>query len=146
MATDVIMPKVDMDQESGTIVRWLKNDGDEVKQGETILEIETDKVAIDVEAPAAGILANIQYDEGATVPIATVIATILAPGETLPPATQPPQAEETASTSGNVSDTPRTTGSGNGVPITPVARNFAQASGVDLSTVTGTGPRGKVTR
>ena len=56
MATDVIMPKVDMDQETGTVAQWLKKDGDEVKQGETILEIETDKVAIEVEAPARGIL------------------------------------------------------------------------------------------
>ena len=96
MATDVIMPKVDMDQETGTVGQWLKEDGDQVKQGEIILEIETDKVAIEVEAPASGTLTNILVGEGETVPIATVIATILAPGEALPAAAKPPQKEETA--------------------------------------------------
>ena len=68
MATDVIMPKVDMDQETGTVGQWLKEDGDEVKQGEIILEIETDKVAIEVESPATGILNGILVEEGETVP------------------------------------------------------------------------------
>jgi len=74
MATNVIMPKVDMDQETGTVAQWLKKDGDEVKQGEIILEIETDKVAIEVESPATGILSGILVVEGETVPIATTIA------------------------------------------------------------------------
>jgi len=144
MATDVIMPKVDMDQETGTVGQWLKKDGDEVKQGETILEIETDKVAIEVEAPASGILTNILVGEGETVPIATVIATILAPGEELPAAGAPAPLEKEATVTSP--ETPKGPDSGNGVPITPVARNYARASGVDISTVPGTGPRGKVTR
>ena len=146
MATDVIMPKVDMDQETGTVGQWLKEDGDEVKLGEIILEIETDKVAIEVEAPASGILTNILVGEGETVPIATVIATILAPGEELSSASRPPQAEEPAPKPVAPPADQKAPESGNGVPITPVARNFAKASGVDLSTVTGTGPRGRVTR
>jgi pyruvate dehydrogenase E2 component (dihydrolipoamide acetyltransferase) len=139
------MPKVDMDQETGTVGQWLKADGDEVKQGEIILEIETDKVAIEVEAPASGILTNILIGEGETVPIATVIATILAPGEKLSPAAKPPLEVE-APEPVSLQEVPKAPESGNGVPITPVARNFAKASGVDLGTVTGTGPRGKVTR
>jgi pyruvate dehydrogenase E2 component (dihydrolipoamide acetyltransferase) len=146
MATDVIMPKVDMDQETGTVGQWLKDDGDEVKQGEIILEIETDKVAIEVEAPASGILTNILVAEGETVPIATVIATILAPGEKLPAASQPAPFEKEGPKLVTLPETPKTPESGNGVPVTPVARNFARASGVDISTVQGTGPRGKVTR
>ncbi|MGD8807153.1 MAG: dihydrolipoamide acetyltransferase family protein [Chloroflexota bacterium] len=147
MATDVIMPKVDMDQETGTVARWLKNEGDEVRQGEVILEIETDKVAIDVEAPASGILTNILVGEGETVPIAAVIATILdpgegPPGEGPPPGERPPAAGEAAP---ELATSPAAA-SGNGVPVTPVARNVARASGVDLTTVTGSGPRGKVTR
>lgn len=142
MATDVIMPKVDMDQETGTVAQWLKKEGDEVKQGETILEIETDKVAIEVEAPASGILTNILVDVGETVPIATTIAYILEPGETLPESTQPnePAEEKTPTARGPVQQTDWE------VPVTPVARNMAAASGVDLTAVTGTGPRGRVTK
>ena len=98
MATVVIMPKVDMDQETGTVARWLKGEGDEVKQGEFILEIETDKVAIEVEAPATGILSGILVEEGETVPIATTIAFILEPGEALPEAAKPAQPEEKQAT------------------------------------------------
>jgi pyruvate dehydrogenase E2 component (dihydrolipoamide acetyltransferase) len=142
MATDVIMPKVDMDQETGTVGQWVKQEGDTVKQGETILEIETDKVAIEVESPASGILSGILVGEGETVPIATTIAYILEPGEPLPDTAKPaPAAEEPpASSSGMVARTDWE------VPVTPVARNLAEASGVDPSAVSGTGPGGKVTK
>ncbi|UCG24967.1 MAG: 2-oxo acid dehydrogenase subunit E2 [Chloroflexota bacterium] len=146
MATDVIMPKVDMDQETGTVGEWLKKEGDEVKQGEPILEIETDKVAIEVEAPASGTLVNILVGEGETVPIATVIATILAPGEQAPAVDGPPAPAEPEPKSTKLAKTPEVSQHGNGVPVTPVARNLAAASGVDVSSVTGTGPRGKVTK
>ncbi|NCF67761.1 MAG: 2-oxo acid dehydrogenase subunit E2 [Chloroflexi bacterium] len=142
MATDVIMPKVDMDQETGTVGQWLKKEGDEVKQGETILEIETDKVAIDVEAPASGILSGILVGEGETVPIATIIAYILEPGEALPVGTKPaePAQDEPPKIDGPVQQTDWE------VPVTPVARNLAAASGIDPSAVTGSGPRGRVTK
>ena len=139
MATDVIMPKVDMDQETGTVTQWLKVEGDEVKQGELILEIETDKVAIEVEAPATGILSGILVDEGETVPIATTIAYILEPGEALPEAAKPAQPEENHAT-------PNIQQSDWEVPVTPVARKMAVAEGVDLLTVQGTGPQGRVTK
>lgn len=142
MATDVIMPKVDMDQETGTVAQWLKKDGDEVKLGETILEIETDKVAIDVEAPASGILSGILVNEGETVPIATIIAYILEPGETLPEGLKPaePAQDEEPKLAGPVQQTDWE------APVTPVARNMAAASGIDLSIVPGSGPRGRVTK
>jgi len=142
MATDVIMPKVDMDQETGTVGEWLKKEGDTVKQGEDILVIETDKVAIEVEAPASGILSGILVQEGETVPIATTIAYILEPGEALPDAAKPaPAAQEPAPTSdGMVARTDWE------VPVTPVARNMAAASGVDLTAVPGSGPGGRVTK
>ncbi len=146
MATDVIMPKVDMDQETGTVAKWVKVDGDEVKQGETILEIETDKVAIEVEAPASGILRGILVHEGETVPIATTIAYILQPGEALPddvgagPRARPAADEPAAAPKAPVQQTDWE------VPVTPVARKMAQASGVDLASVAGSGPGGKVTK
>ncbi len=139
MATDVIMPKVDMDQETGTVAQWLKKEGDEVKQGEIILEIETDKVAIEIEAPATGILSGILVVEGETVPIATTIAYILAPGEALPEVAKPAQPEEK-------SLEPKFHQTDWEVPVTPVARNMATAKGVDLSAVQGTGHQGRVTK
>lgn len=84
MAIEMIMPKVDMDQETGTVVEWIKTEGQQVKEGETILVIETDKIAIDVESPGTGILGGISAHPGDVIPIGTVIAYILAEGEGLP--------------------------------------------------------------
>ena len=73
-----------MDQEKATIISWEKKEGDAVKQDETLLIVETEKVAIDVTSPASGILAAIKFQPGDVVPVATVIAHILKPGEILP--------------------------------------------------------------
>lgn len=81
MATPVIMPKFGMAQEDGTIIRWLKHEGEMVTKGEAILEVQTDKVDMEVEAPAAGILRDVRYGVDATMPVTTVIALIAAPGE-----------------------------------------------------------------
>src|SRR5512140_2142885 len=83
MPIPFIMPKFDMDQEDATISSWEKCEGDFVKQDETVLVVETAKVAIDVPAPATGVLAGIRYKQGETVPVTTVIAYILKEGETL---------------------------------------------------------------
>lgn len=138
MATEVIMPKVDMDQETGTVVDWIKKDGDNVNQGEAILVIETAKVAIEVEAPATGILQGISAEVGEELPIATVIAYILEPGEELPerPSQKPPpitRSEEMPPKS-------------EPAPATPLAKNIAEAQGLDLSRIPGTGPGGRVTK
>jgi pyruvate dehydrogenase E2 component (dihydrolipoamide acetyltransferase) len=140
MATEVIMPKVDMDQETGTVGQWVKQEGEEVKQGETILEIETDKVAIEVESPASGILSGILIGEGETVPIATTIAYILEPGEALP------EAAKRAEPAQDKPPVPEVQQTDWEVPVTPVARKMAAAEGVDLSAVSGTGPQGRVTK
>jgi len=84
MANEMIMPKVDTDQETGTVLEWLKTEGQQVNEGETILVIETDKIAIDVESPGTGVLAGISAHPGDIVPVGTVIAYILAEGEELP--------------------------------------------------------------
>ena len=78
-----IMPKFDMDQEKATIVSWSKAEGEHVQAEETVLVVETEKVAIDVPCPATGILAGIRYQAGDTVPVTTIIAYILKEGETL---------------------------------------------------------------
>lgn len=79
MAHEVIMPKFGFTQETAEIVRWLKHEGDVVEQGEPIAEVTTDKVNMEVEAPASGILAGIRYREGEVVPVTQVIAYILQP-------------------------------------------------------------------
>ena len=83
MPIPFIMPKFDMDQENATIVEWLKNEGEEIELDEPVLTVETDKVAIEVPAPATGTLANILVEKGETVPVTTVIAYVLEEGETL---------------------------------------------------------------
>ncbi|MDA1215401.1 MAG: 2-oxo acid dehydrogenase subunit E2, partial [Chloroflexi bacterium] len=69
MATEVVMPQMGYDMTEGTVVRWVKHEGDDVKRGETIAEIETDKATIEMEASASGVLRRILVEEGKTVPV-----------------------------------------------------------------------------
>ncbi|MBI9050295.1 MAG: 2-oxo acid dehydrogenase subunit E2 [Anaerolineaceae bacterium] len=139
MATELIMPKVDMDQETGTISEWKKHNGDHVKEGETILVIETAKVAIDVEAPATGILDGVSAQPGEVFPIGVVIGYILEPGEALPEKNAP-EAQAATQAASNMANLPVS------VEVTPVARKMAEALGIDLSQVSGSGALGKITR
>jgi len=84
LATDVIMPALGMAQETGKVLRWLKAEGDEVAKGEPLMEVETDKVTVEIEAPTDGLLAGLRAAEGAEVPVGQAVAVILAPGEALP--------------------------------------------------------------
>jgi pyruvate/2-oxoglutarate dehydrogenase complex dihydrolipoamide acyltransferase (E2) component len=81
MATNVIMPALELAQETGKVLRWIKAPGDTVKQGEPIVEIETDKVTVELEAPASGILRAVTAQEGDVVPVGHTIALIAAIGE-----------------------------------------------------------------
>jgi len=139
MAIEMIMPKVDMDQETGTVVEWLKGNGQQVEEGETILVMETDKIAIDVEAPGTGILDGISANPGDVVPIGTVIAYILAEGEDLPK--KPIESKEP------VLEIPESSVPAEiEISATPVARNMAAVHGVNLAVVDSTGTGGKVTK
>src|SRR5579863_1586799 len=84
MATQVILPALGMSQETGTIVQWLKAEGERVTKGEPIAEIETDKARVELEAPASGLLSNVTAQAGAEIPVGQVIATILASDEVRP--------------------------------------------------------------
>lgn len=81
MAVEVILPKVDMDMETGQISRWYAKDGDAVTKGQLLFEIETDKAAMEVDAPASGILGDVSAAEGAVVPVGQAVAWIYAEGE-----------------------------------------------------------------
>src|SRR5438094_7944954 len=81
MPTNVIMPALEMAQETGKVLRWIKSPGDRVAKGESIVEIETDKVTVEIEAPASGVLRDVSANEGDVVPVGQTIALILAPSE-----------------------------------------------------------------
>ncbi|HBX68439.1 MAG TPA: hypothetical protein DEH25_03385 [Chloroflexi bacterium] len=139
MAIEVIMPKVDMDQETGTVVEWCKNPGEQVKTGEIILVIETDKVAVDVESPGTGILEGVSAKPGEVIPIGTVIAYLLAEGEALPQGAAPtPKVESSLPTPPQEIST--------GQVVTPVAKNMAAAHGIDLNAIAPSGKGQKITK
>src|SRR5437667_7881394 len=84
MATSVVMPALEMAQETGKIISWLKKEGDAISKGQPLLEVETDKAVVEIEATADGILAGIKSQEGDVVPVGVTIAWIVAPGEQPP--------------------------------------------------------------
>jgi len=129
MAIPIIMPKFEMAQESGTIARWLKQVGDPVSKGEAILEVETDKITMEVESPADGVLAQVLAEPGARVPIGQPIAYLAAAGETIAPTPSPANVPAERA-----------------VKATPIAQKLAAEHGVDLSQVPGTGRDGQITR
>lgn len=148
MPTAVIMPKFEMAQESGTVGRWMVQEGDSVAKGDVILEVETDKVTMDVESPADGQLAGIAAAPGQVIPIGQTIAYILKAGESLPPRPDSPAAagKTAAGNSGAAGGAASGTGTISSIAATPVAARVAAAHGVDLAGVTGTGPQGRVMR
>lgn len=151
MATEVIMPKVDMVMETGTLVEWLIDEGGHVNKGDALFVITTDKAAIEVESPADGILAGITAKADDVIPVTEVIAYILAPGEALPAKTEPKpaavvSAQSTAKTETVVETAVVASASSkeSKVRATPVARHMAEELGVDLTQISGRGPRGRI--
>ena len=133
MAKEVILPKFGFTLEESQIVEWLVREGDTVAEGDPLVEVTTDKVNMEVEAPTGGIVAGIRAQAGEMVPVTAVIAYILQPGELLPtPNLQSPISQSPISPSSP--------------SATPVAARMAAANQVDLAQVAGTGSGGKVTR
>jgi pyruvate dehydrogenase E2 component (dihydrolipoamide acetyltransferase) len=150
MAVSVVMPALEMAQETGKIISWLKREGDSITKGEPLLEIETDKIVVEIEAPADGVLAGVKSREGAEVPVGQTIAWIVAVGEATPsdsnvaaPAARTMTAP--AAASAPVSAPVPEKAPAGGARISPKARRIAQERGVDLSKVVGTGPDGTIT-
>src|SRR5713101_243614 len=84
MAISVVMPALEMAQETGKLISWLKKEGESVAKGEPLLEIETDKAVMEIESPGDGVLAGVKIEAGAEVPVGQTIAWIVRPGE-IPP-------------------------------------------------------------
>jgi pyruvate dehydrogenase E2 component (dihydrolipoamide acetyltransferase) len=147
VAIPILLPKFDMTMEEGTIVRWLRREGETVREGDPLVEVMTDKVNMEVEAPASGVLAGLRAQAGERVPVTGVIAYILQPGETVPDheggAASPAHAEG----AGASPPPPRTAGASRGpsAGATPLARRIAREAGLDLAAVPGTGPGGRIT-
>lgn len=149
MATKVTMPQMGFDMTEGKVARWLKKIGDPVKQGDAVVEIETDKVNIESEAQGDGVLREILVTEGSTVPVKTMIAIIGAPDEDLTaikaeaglvaaPATETKSAAQPI-----VSAAAPAAGDGR-IKASPLAKRIAQEKGLNLATLNGTGPGGRI--
>jgi pyruvate dehydrogenase E2 component (dihydrolipoamide acetyltransferase) len=167
MAETITMPKLGFDMQEGTLVRWVRNEGESINKGDVLAEIETDKATVEVESSASGVVRKLLVDQGAVVPIGAAIAIVGGKDEqitdqvaiagktdtrTAPPAqagtpvqgpkmmrqqTEPPATM--ASTAGAMSQ-------GGPVKASPLAKKIARDAGLDLTRVQGTGPTGRVTR
>jgi len=162
MATNVYMEALSPTMEEGRVVKWHKRDGDPVKTGETLAEVETDKAVMDLVARADGVLRQVAAAEGQTVAVGSVVAVIVAPGENVG-ATAAAAAPATSSGSGKreggnvataaapapVAVAPLPTvapADATRVKASPLARRIAKEAGVDLKLVTGSGPGGRVVK
>jgi pyruvate dehydrogenase E2 component (dihydrolipoamide acetyltransferase) len=151
VATEVILPRLGQGMESGTIVRWLKSEGEPVEKGEPLFELDTDKVTQEVEAEADGVLLKIAVPEG-EVPVGQTVAFIGAEGEDVPevaapaPVEQPKEAEPVAQAQAPEPEAPPVeVASGNGrIKASPLARRIARERGIELSAIRGTGPDGRI--
>ena len=151
MAVEIVMPAVEMAQDSGILVRWLKAEGEFVKQGEPVMEIETDKTVFEFEAPGSGTLANVSAKEGDEIPVGQVVAVLLAEGESAPEgaaaqSVASPEAVNPASTDGAAQAQPQAVQPSVGkLPLaSPKARRLAAEAGISLASVRGSGPDGAV--
>src|SRR4051794_21277367 len=164
MATEVKLPRLGQGMESGTIVKWLKSEGEPVQKGEALYELDTDKVTQEVEAEASGVLLKIAVQEG-EVEVGRTIAFIGAEGEALaPPHKEPPPTsaekpaeaparesereegrQSAAAAAAEAQPAPSSNGRANGrIKASPLARRIARERGLELAALAGTGPDGRI--
>lgn len=155
MPVEIILPKVDMDMATGRISRWTVAEGGQVKKGDVLFEIETDKAAMEIDAPVSGTVRGIVAGEGTDIPVGTCVAWIYEEGEAGEPAVEtnrPSSPVKAAKQSqidiGAAVAAQPASGAANGhaVRATPLARRIGRELGVDLAEVTGTGPQGRIRR
>ncbi|MGD0641882.1 MAG: acetoin dehydrogenase dihydrolipoyllysine-residue acetyltransferase subunit [Roseiarcus sp.] len=152
MASEVVLPRVDMDMATGKMGRWLVAEGERVREGQLLFEIETDKAAMEVDAPASGVLRAVRAQAGEVLPVGSVIAWIVGEDEAFDPdmqalagelrallAAAPPRAEASAPGA----PAPSTPAGARG-RATPLARRLARERGLDVADIAGSGPNGRV--
>jgi len=162
LATDVIMPALGVAQQTGILLKWLKTEGQSVSKGEPLMEIETDKATVEIEAPASGTLAKVSAKAGDEIPVGQTIAVIFAAGEPLP------AKQESPSSAPVWPPLPQGEGRGEGRPATstpttppakpaaatapvggrllasPAAKRIAREKNINLATLKGSGPEGSI--
>ena len=152
MAISVVMPALEMAQETGKLISWLKKEGESVAKGEPLLEVETDKAVMEIESPGDGLLAGIKVQAGTEVPVGRTIAWIVRPGE-VPPADEAAMESGRKITASAISAAPpmqsatatsSTTPSAASIKISPKARRLAGERGVNLADVRGSGAGGEI--
>ena len=152
---EIFMPKAGMDMQEGTLIRWLKNIGDKVEKDEPIMEIETDKITMEAEAPGSGIFLSKLVDDGTVVPVLTVIGYIGEEGEKIPEKAEEPSEEDKAGESlkadkaeepEKAEEPTKAAGTTGEVLATPLAKRAAEEAGVDLTKVNGSGFNGKIVK
>jgi pyruvate dehydrogenase E2 component (dihydrolipoamide acetyltransferase) len=158
MSETISMPKLGFDMAEGTLVHWVKNEGDEINKGDVLAEIETDKATVEVESSATGVVLKLLVEQGTVVPVSTPIAVVGEKGEKVDVAAleieSAPEKEEAAPTETPAPQpTPQptlakeaaTTPEGR-IKASPLARRVAEEKNVDLGTIQGTGPGGRIVR
>ena len=154
MAISVVMPALEMAQETGKLLAWRKKEGEAVKKGEPLLEIETDKAVVEIEAPGDGVLAGITAREGAVIPVGETIAWLLAAGEKAPAAKSPAMPSARATSTAPAAERAAAAARGAAVAVAPAqtsaqispkARRLAKELGVDTGGLSGSGPDGTIT-
>lgn len=155
MPFSVVMPALEMAQETGKLLSWRKKEGDRVSKGEPLLEIETDKAVVEVEAPADGILAGVKATEGSEIPVGRTIAWIVAPGEAAPDETDSAAPVARAGSHANIAPVASASSVASPSPsptrepvanikISPKARRLAKELGIDVASLRGSGSDGEV--
>jgi len=153
VATLVNMPQLGQTMEEGTIITWLKHEGEQVSRGEPLVQIETDKVVCDLEATQSGLLHTIIAREGEKIPVGQAIAILAAAGEavnlagllgTSQPAATPSLAEQAPTPSATATSRPPSAVASPEIRISPAARKLARERGLALETLQGTGPGGRI--
>ena len=156
MPINIEMPKLSDTMTEGTLVKWNKQVGDEIEIGDVIAEVETDKATMEMEAFDEGVLTEILIQAGEKAPVGAALGTLLEEGEEVGSAPAPAAAAiaqpETASpaaaapVAAATSSAPATTASGGRIKASPLARKIADSKGVDLSTIQGSGPAGRIVK
>ena len=154
MATNVIMPALGVAQQTGILLKWLKAEGQNVAKGEPLMEIETDKSTVEIEAGASGILARVTAKAGDEIPVGQAIALILEPGESMPTrkaapivaAVLPslPHDQGSAKTTSTSMSTITTAARAGRILASPKAKRIAKEQGVELKSLIGSGPEGSI--
>ena len=150
MAYEVLMPQLGLTMEEGTVSQWIKHEGDEVKTGDVIVEITTDKLTNEVASEHDGVMLKIVAQEGEDIPVKGLLCYIGQPGEAVgdapaAPAAAPAAAEAApAAAAPAAAPAPVAAANGKRIRISPLARKTAAKMGVDYSGIAGTGPSGRI--